>query len=66
MEAQSAVWDEIADRLVVIYNHMRLCRADIAQADKTKATATADLAALEAKASHYEALLASDTEGITA
>lgn len=62
MDAESQVWDEIAERLCVIYNHQRLARSDIALHQKALAKAEADLAALEAKASHYEALFASDTE----
>ncbi|MGZ6788341.1 MAG: hypothetical protein ACXVGN_00050 [Mycobacteriaceae bacterium] len=67
MEPESVVWDEIADRLVVIYNQIRGCRSDIKQYDKACAKAMADLARLEAMASQYEALFtASDSTGIPA
>lgn len=62
MDAQSEFYDEIADRLVVLYNKMRGLRSDLALHDKQRATLEGELAHLEAKASHYEALFASDTE----
>ena len=62
MDAESEAWDEIADRLVVIYNQMRLARSDVAAHTKGLNKAEGELTRLEAKASIYEALLASDTE----
>ena len=68
MNAESEAWDEIADRLVVIYNHMRLTRSDLAQHQKGAAKAEAEIVRLEDLASTYEALLSTpDThQGITA
>lgn len=66
MDAESEVWDEIADRLVVIYNQMRMARSDIEQYQRGIAKSEAELARLESKASQYEALFASDSEGIPA
>ena len=67
MDVESEVWDEIADRLVVIYNQMRLTRSDIEQFERGIAKAKVALAHLEAKASQYEAMFSSpEVEGTPA
>lgn len=68
MDAESEVWDEIAGRLVVIYNLMKHARSDQALHAKGVAKAGAEIARLEALAATYEALLSTpDTqEGVPA
>ena len=67
MDVESEVWDEIADRLVVIYNQMRLTRSDIDQRVRENAKDEVKLAELEALATKYEALFsAPEVEGIPA
>lgn len=67
MDAESEVWDEIAERLTVIYNHMRLTRSDREQHERGIAKCDTELLRLESLATQYEALFtASETEGIPA
>lgn len=67
MDAESEVWDEIAERLIVIYNHQRLTRSDMDQHRRQIAKCEAELVRLDGLATKYEALLhAPDSEGTPA
>jgi len=67
VNAESTLWDEIADRLTVIYNKQRGLRSDVDQRLKANVRDEAELARLELLAAQYEALFApAIEEGIPA